>query len=263
MTNEQYIQAIEKRRSRRAYKNRPLDSDTMGVIKEMVDAINDSAELDFVFIEDATPAFHIFSGKFSMIVVCGPDTQKAREDSGYYGESIVLQCVYHGLGTCWVSGSYNENKVYEMLKLPSEKRIYAVITVGYVKDNLSLLEKTIYSATHKKNKPYQKMFEVCDEKLPEEFVYAMKLVEKAPSAVNRRPVKFKYENGIISAYVDEPYSDKSVDFGIAKLHFMLGCRAKGINGRWSFENTFVITEPQRIKFEPKNEKIQEDDNNEE
>lgn len=261
MTNAQYIEAIEKRRSRRAYKNRPLSEEVMNVIREMVDAVNKSAGLDFKFIEDATPAFKIFTGKFSMIAVCGPDNQKAREDCGYYGESILLQCVYHGLGTCWVSGTYNENYVYEkMIDLENDKRLYAVIVIGNAKDKLSVVEKTMYNATHKKNKPYQKMFEVCDKKLPDEYAYAMSLVEKGPSAINRRPVKFKYDNDILSAYVDEPYSDKSIDFGIAKLHFALGCRAKGLVGSWSFENIFETKEGKRIKFTPLD--TEEDDDNE-
>ena len=258
MTNEQYIEAIEKRHSRRAYKQKPLGAEIKQVISQMVDAVNESAGRDFIFIDDATPFFKIFTGKFSMIVVAGPDTQKAREDCGYYGESIVLQCVYHGLGTCWVSGTYNENKVYETVNLASEKRIYAVITIGYAKDNYSLIEKTMYNATHKKSKTYQDMFEACDAKLPEEYAYGMKLVEKGPSAVNRRPVKFRYENGVLSGYVDEPYSDKSVDFGIAKLHFLIGVKSKGINGKWSFDNVFEQTQSQRIKFESKNE--EENDN---
>lgn len=258
MTNEQYIEAIEKRHSRRAYKQKPLGAEIKQVISQMVDAVNESAGLDFIFIDDATPFFKIFTGKFSMIVVAGPDTQKAREDCGYYGESIVLQCVYHGLGTCWVSGTYNENKVYETVNLASEKRIYAVITIGYAKDNYSLIEKTMYNTTHKKSKTYQDMFEACDAKLPEEYAYGMKLVEKGPSAVNRRPVKFRYENGVLSGYVDEPYSDKSVDFGIAKLHFLIGVKSKGINGKWSFDNVFEQTQSQRIKFESKNE--EENDN---
>lgn len=238
MTNAEYIEAVEKRHSRRAYRQKPLSPEIMQIIKEMVEAVNKDANLDFTFIEDATPFFKIFSGKFSMIVIAGPDTQKARESCGYYGESIVLQCVYHGLGTCWVSGTYNENKVYEALHLPSDKRIYAVITIGYAKDKYSLVEKTMYNATHKKNKSYQDMFEFCDAKLPETYAYGMKLVEMAPSAVNRRPVHFRYENGVLSGYVDEPYSDKSVDFGIAKLHFLIGVRAKGINGKWSLDNAF-------------------------
>ena len=251
MTNEQYIEAIKKRHSRRAFKPKYLADDVKDVIKQMVDVVNESAGLDFVFVDDATPFFKIFSGKFSMIIVAGPDSQKAREDCGYYGESIVLQCVYHGLGTCWVSGTYNENKVYESFDFPSEKRVYAVIAIGYARDRYSIVEKSMYSATHKKSKSYQDMIEVCDEKLPEAYSYALKLVEKGPSAVNRRPVKFRYENGIFSAYVDEPYSDKSIDFGIAKLHFVIGTRAKGINGKWSLENVFEVSEPQRLKFEPK------------
>ena len=253
MTNGEYIKAIERRRSRRAYQSKPLGDEVKAAIKEMIEAVNSTADLDFIFIEDATPAFKIFSGKFSMIVLCGPDTQKAREDSGYYGESLVLQCVYHGLGTCWVSGTYNENKVYEMIDLPKEKRIYCVITVGYPKEKLSTLEKTMYNATHRKSKSYQDMFEFCDAKLPEAYAYGMQLVEKAPSAVNRRPVKFRYENGMLSGSVDEPYSDRSIDFGIAKLHFLLGVRAKGVNGHWTYENVFEEIKPQRIAFEQKTE----------
>lgn len=253
MTNTEYIKAINMRRSRRTYRSKPLKPEIMDVIRSMVDAVNQESGLNFKFIEDATPAFRIFGGKFSMIAVCGENSQKARERCGYYGESIVLQCVYHGLGTCWVSGSFNENKVYDMINIPAEQRMYAVITVGYVKDSLSLLEKTMYNATHKRSKPYQQMFEVCDEKLPDPIVYAMHLVEKAPSAVNRRPVNFRYENGVISGSVKEPYSDMSVDFGIAKLHFVIGMREQGINGSWNEENRFIIHEPTRIKFETKKE----------
>ncbi|MBQ9227298.1 MAG: nitroreductase family protein [Eubacterium sp.] len=248
MTNAEYIEAIDERRSRRAYQNRHLSDDYKNIIREMADAINEKEGLHFVFVEDATPAFKIFAGKFSMLVLCGPDSQKSREDSGYYGESLVLQCVYHGLGTCWVSGTYNENNVYEMLQLPKEERIYCVITVGYPREKLNTVEKTMYKATHKKNKSYQDMFEYCDEKLPEAYAYAMQLVEKAPSAVNRRPVKFRYEDGVLSARVEEPYSDKSIDCGIAKLHFILGIRAKGLNGHWTLDNVFEEMHPQRIKF---------------
>ena len=257
MTNEEYIKAIDLRRSRRAYLSKPLSEEIKSIIKEMADAVNQTADLDFIFIDDATPAFKLFSGKFSMLVVCGPDTQKAREESGYYGESIVLQCVYHGLGTCWVSGTYNENRVYDMIDLPRNKRIYCVITIGYPKEKFSTIEKTMYGATHRTSKSYQDMFEYSDDKLPEAYAYGMQLVEKAPSAVNRRPVKFRYENGVLSGSVDEPYSDRSIDFGIAKLHFVLGCRAKGVNGHWTYDNRFEEEEHIRIKFEPKNE--QKDD----
>ena len=251
MTNQEYIAAIKKRRSHRAYQSKPLSSEIKEIIKDMASAVNKNCDAEFIFVDDATPAFKLFTGKFSMLSICGPDTQKAREDAGYYGESIVLQCTYHGLGTCWVGGTYNENKAYELANIPQEKRIYCVITIGYPKKDMTIIEKTMYKATHKTNKTYQDMFDYSDDKLPEAYGSAMKLVEMAPSAVNRRPVKFRYENGILSASVEEPYSDKSIDFGIAKLHFILGCRAEGINGKWSYENVFEEITPQIIKFEAK------------
>lgn len=178
MTNEEYIKAIDMRTSRRTYKARALDKSILEVLKNMVDAVNEASGLEFQLVEDGTPAFKIFSGRFSYIAVCGEDSEAARIKSGYWGESIVLQCVYHGLGTCWVSGTYDENKVYKAIDLPKKHRLYAVIVVGYVKDKLSAKEKLMYNATHKNNKPYQKMFEVCDKKLPPYYEYAMKLVEK-------------------------------------------------------------------------------------
>ena len=130
MTNAEYIKAIEMRTSRRSYKSISLDKDTVSIIKDMVDYVNGKANLNFVFIEDASFAFNIFSGKFSAIAVCGPDTIAAREDCGYYGETIVLQCAYHGLGTCWVSSTYNENKMLEALDLPKKVKNKVMEFVG-------------------------------------------------------------------------------------------------------------------------------------
>lgn len=248
MTNEEYIKAINMRCSRRSYMNRLPDSDTREVIKQLTDIVNREEGLDFRFIDSASSAFTLFSGKFCAIAICGDDSEKTRIKSGYYGESIVLQCVYHGLGTCWVTGTYDENKILAMLDLPKFTRLYGLIVVGEVKPDLSIKEKMISNIMHKKNKPYQKMFEVCDAKLPPYYEYAMKLVEKAPSSTNSRPIHFKYENGLMSAYVDEPYSDKSLELGIAQLHFCLGAAAKGVKGEWDFAGRFCTEDSKVIKF---------------
>ena len=99
----------------------------------------------------------------------------------------------------------------------------------------------MYNATHKTNKPYQKMMEACDRALPEPYVFAMQMVEKAPSATNRRCVRFRYEEGKISASVDAPYSDKSLDFGIAQ-----------VQGKWNKKGEFV-TDDKVIKFPTQSE----------
>ena len=233
MTNAEYIEAIGARCSRRTYSHTPPDPRVLEILQEMVDAVNRQSGLSFRLLADGTAPFTLFTGKFALVAVCGPDTEWARIQSGYFGESIVLQCVYHGLGTCWVTGTYNENKLYQMLDLPRDLRLYGVITIGNVKPGKSMKEKMMYNATHKTNKPYQKMMEACDRALPEPYVFAMQMVEKAPSATNRRCVRFRYEEGKISASVDAPYSDKSLDFGIAQLHFQLGAAHKGVQGKWN------------------------------
>lgn len=253
MTNEEYIKAIDIRRSRRTYRPYALDGETMQVIRNLVDITNKKAGIEFKFIEDPTSAFKIITGRFSAIAICGDDSEQTRIKAGYYGEAIVLQCVYHGLGTCWVSGTYDENKILAMLSLPKSTRLYGLIVIGNVKDSLSTKEKIMYKATHKQNKPYQKMFDACDEKLPPCYEYAMKLVEKAPSSINSKPVHFKYENGVISAKVDEPYSEKSIDFGIAQFHFCLGAAAKGVKGEWDFTGRFCTENADIIKFPENNE----------
>lgn len=260
MNNKEYIEAIELRRSRRTYATVPLDDATKAVINDMITAVNESANLAFEFIDDASPAFKLFTGKFSAVAVCAGDSEKDRIKCGYYGELIVLQCAFHSLGTCWVTGTYDENKILSMLNLPKNIRLYGVIVIGYVKDKLSTKEKLIHSVTHKKNMPYQKMLEVCDRKLPEHYDYAMQMVGKAPSGTNSKPVRFKYENGVISAYVEDPYSEKSISFGIAQLHFCIGAAAKGVNGSWDFTGKFIPnSDCEIIKFSSENEENEENE----
>ena len=124
MTNAEYIEAIGARCSRRTYSHTPPDPRVLEILQEMVDAVNHQSGLSFRLLADGTAPFTLFTGKFALVAVCGPDTEWARIQSGYFGESIVLQCVYHGLGTCWVTGTYNENKLYQMLDLPRDLRLY-------------------------------------------------------------------------------------------------------------------------------------------
>ena len=49
MTNEQYLKAIDVRRSRRSYRSTPLSPDVMDVIRQMVDAVNQNDGLHFIF----------------------------------------------------------------------------------------------------------------------------------------------------------------------------------------------------------------------
>ncbi|MEM0379340.1 MAG: nitroreductase family protein [Nanopusillaceae archaeon] len=49
-------------------------------------------------------------------------------------ENILLLATEKNLGTCWI-GAFDENKIKELLKIPKEISIHALITVGVPKEN--------------------------------------------------------------------------------------------------------------------------------
>ena len=51
-------------------------------------------------------------------------------DLGIAGEHMVLAATSLGLGTCWVV-AFNQEKVKEILGIPREGHVVALITVGY------------------------------------------------------------------------------------------------------------------------------------
>lgn len=56
-------------------------------------------------------------------------------DVGIAAEHFCLQATELGLGTC-ILGWFNEKKIAEILKIPKNKRIGLIITVGYPQDNI-------------------------------------------------------------------------------------------------------------------------------
>ena len=58
--------------------------------------------------------------------------------------------------------------------------------------------------------------------VPAWFMEGMDAVMKAPSAINKLPVFFTYNNGIVTAETTTKTGYEYVDLGIAKLHFEIG-----------------------------------------
>lgn len=61
-------------------------------------------------------------------------------DIGIAAEHFCLQAAEEGLGTCML-GWFNEKPIKELLKIPKEKRIGLLITLGYAPDDYRLREK--------------------------------------------------------------------------------------------------------------------------
>jgi nitroreductase len=144
--------AIRLRRSVRAFEDRPVP-------REALDRMFEAAR-------QAPSAKNFMPWRF--VVVTDPAHRAAIADSGVYGkflthcpvvlvgcgdaavspqwyavdtaialEHIALAAVAEGLGSCWI-GSFDEALVKNLLGVPEEQRIVALLALGYPKEKIDL-----------------------------------------------------------------------------------------------------------------------------
>jgi hypothetical protein len=234
-------EAIGIRISRRKYTPTPIDQTSVSILQALIEKYNEEANLDIRLVLNNGDAFNNFRktyGLFSNVqnyITLILDSQNANglEKLGYYGELLVLNATILGLGTCWVGGAFDREAC--PFKLERGKTIACTIVIGNI-DIPKTGEKLFRSASHLKTKPLEKQF-TSEGKIPEWFMSGMKAVEKAPAAMNWRPVIFSNKDGVVTASLPNRSEDKTsagmeVDLGIAKLHFELGAG----NGKWQWGN---------------------------
>lgn len=68
-------------------------------------------------------------------------------------EHFILAAANLGLGSCWV-GSFDENRIKEVLKIPNNMRVVAITPIGYPVKKVGLKENiTRFIVQSKKRKP--------------------------------------------------------------------------------------------------------------
>lgn len=134
------FEAIKKRRSVRLFQDKPIP---MEDLIRMVDAgrlapsgsnlqmrefiiITDKSIL--IRLNDVQPVFDA-GGAIGVIV---EKTRYATEDASAAVENILLAATALGYGACWIEGTLipKENWVKELLGIPRNKKLFALIPVG-------------------------------------------------------------------------------------------------------------------------------------
>ena len=237
-----YQDAISIRSSRRTYLPSDVDYGCINKLRSLIDEYNQKAELNMQLALNHSEAFNgllksygMFNGVRNYIgLIENMNDPFNQEKLGYYGELIVLQATDMRLGTCWVGGTFDRKSCPFILS--EHERIACVITFGNVPNERSMKEKLIYAIVHRKAKTMEELY-MADAPLPGWFQSGLAAVQKAPSAVNRQPVVFSYNNGIVYASVkDIGINGMALDLGIAKLHFELGAGG----GLWDWGNGAVF-----------------------
>ncbi len=148
------LKEILERYSVRKYKNDDVSDE---LIKELLEAArlapsaNNKQPWKFIVVKDFDKRKRIGEpttwAKFIMnapVLIVGCVTTQSFKMGGWYDSSILdigiamehiaLQATHLGLGTCWI-GDFDEKLVKEVLEIPENVRVAALLTVGYPLDD--------------------------------------------------------------------------------------------------------------------------------
>ncbi len=140
-----FLEVISSRRSVRRYEDKEIPKDVLDQIVEAGRQSHSAANKQpyrFVIVTD----FEIkqkMSGMFSRflknapLIIAGCANPKAlltgkwaKIDTTIALENMVLAAWSLGIGSCWI-GSFKEQKIKELLKIPRDWKVVALVTFGY------------------------------------------------------------------------------------------------------------------------------------
>jgi nitroreductase len=147
------FEAIQKRRSVRAYQNRGVEDEKLQKVLEAARLAPSAKNLQnwkFVVIRDQARRNQIakaaneqmFIADAPIIIVpvaTNPDYIMPCEIPAYIVDLAIavnhmtLQATEEGLGTCWI-GTFNQNKIKEILHIPEQYKVVTILPLGYPAD---------------------------------------------------------------------------------------------------------------------------------
>ena len=163
------MEAIKKRYSVRSYQDRAVETEKLDILEaaRLAPSASNRQEWRFVVVQDKgirqrlmqAAKDQAFVGQApvviaacaktdSHIMTCGQQCYPI--DVAIAVEHMALKATEEGLGTCWV-GAFYEDKVKEILGIPQDIRVVALLVLGYPvklrpnpKDRLRLKEIVMY-----------------------------------------------------------------------------------------------------------------------
>ncbi|MDD5454996.1 MAG: nitroreductase family protein [Candidatus Ratteibacteria bacterium] len=147
-------EAINKRRSVRAYKNKPIPEDILNKILEaarLAPTAKNRQQFKLIVVTNPETIKKLvevannqqFVGEASAVIAavgltpndkmrCGIPTDPI--DVAIAIDHITLAAVEEGLGTCWI-GSFFQDKACQLLGIPSSYKVVELLTLGYPADS--------------------------------------------------------------------------------------------------------------------------------
>lgn len=239
--NRTWYGAVAVRHSRRKYVATPVEQEKLERLATLIEELNHGStpwRIALVRSHDGSVfsgirgGYGIIKGAPSYLAFIGdPERSERDEMLGYIGEAAVLEATHLGLGTCWVSGTFDPAAASRDLELSAGERLLSVSPLGYPKESYSFTEKMMKRAagSHSR-KPLEDLARgEALSRWPEWARTAAEAARRAPSALNRQPWIFHCDGQELSVEVDGAGSNrgsasKRLDCGIALRHLEIGAQ---------------------------------------
>jgi nitroreductase len=159
------FEAVRQRHSTRAYSSTPVPDEKLDRILEAARLAPSAGSIQpwhFIVVKNREKREVLArSGRYARflaespaaIVGCGDQ----RASPNWYAvdvaiamQNMVLTATAEGLGTCWV-GSFSEERVKSLLKVPERFRVVALLAIGYGREKLELSSKVLHLVRRKKS----------------------------------------------------------------------------------------------------------------
>ncbi len=256
-----WYSVIEKRRSRRSFETRPLESEDLTQMRSICSGFKPfpyshpvlvTESPDKVFRGAIGPYGKIRGAPAFVAFVGNMENPNVQEQVGYMGEGIVLEAEAMSLGTCWVA-LFRSNIVGSLIELEQNEEVLAIAAIGYAKKQESIEERLVtgFGWTHRRKALSHLVPGLDESNYPQWMLSALQAARLAPSAANRQPWHFHVDSKSITVSVNrfrrESGVSRRLDCGITMLHIEVAALNSGIDGNWEF-----LTQPHVAKYTVRN-----------
>ncbi len=247
------LAAMHQRISVRSYEERPVDvalSQRLLSLAQEADHVTDyPPRIELVSGVDQTKRVLTFMiGSYGLIQnaphllvgVLSTDSEEAHIDLGYVLEQVVLEATRLGLGTCWITGTFDAESAGEVVGLAPGELVGAVCALGYPKEEgfgrfHSRLVRRL-AGGHKRKPLTELAFDGrwgtpwSPQEADSTLVTVLEHARIAPSAHNAQPWRFVVRPSELMLATVKP---APIDAGIIMSHVALAARALDFDGEWT------------------------------
>ncbi|WP_147535238.1 nitroreductase family protein [Bacillus marasmi] len=279
MTDSTLLDVMRMRKSIRSFQKQPLSSKHIDLISQyinneenLIGPFGEKGKIELVSVTNNVSDKGIKLGTYGMIknpqaylVGITENNKQSLLDFGYVFQKLILLLTQHGIGTCWMGGTFNRNSFEKEIPLIDKKFIPCITPIGYPHEKQRVLDKALRFAVKADNKkPWDQLF--FDENFETSLTDAkaeiikipIEMVRLGPSASNKQPWRLviNANKTICHFFIEQTpnystklgYDMQLLDMGIAMCQFDSACRELGIDGQWKVVDPEIDTPNELTKY---------------